>query len=767
MAGSVDISSEYTFTYDWNNSGNEAIDNNTLSPNTGDSSNYFNSYQSRYDENGKKIDTFVVRCYITATPKDTKNTNVKTATAEWDVSLTSDISVGATVYTPNTLGFTAADDLGASSIAEQMYSAVHADSDDPYLVYITFDTMSQAGGKITVADRKSTDVQPDKFYYDAGDISTAELSSKKSVSLADLTFEPADDVDDGTQVSFYFNAATMTEGVLTPDALRGCLTFTVRSGGSGLGILYTAASGENVTLDSGRFEQWWLDQYEDGTLISITFSTPSTGSLYNNWAAGSKEWKNVATTGTLCYLDPQNNQTGLDDLTYVPKADTVSATISFTAKGKTGVGSATAERKGKITVLYSKTAVNSIDYVIAANTATTMVSTDFDNIYKAVTATTSSSLSYKIKFLDVPSNGTLYANYTVNATSGKVTGTALSSRNVNAFEFNNRSTGSSSIGKVAYVPNSSAAGDSLTYAVFKSSDSSLLYIGTLNLSTQSTTLSVAYTSGATGVAFKASDFYSTTATSEDGTRSTLADTQLITFTLPTSGVLYRGGVAVASGDKFAATADTAKGVYSINDVTYVPAVASGSVEIAFTAQAAAGGSKATGTVTITISSKTFSDVATSHWAYTYISRLASEGVVDGYPDGSFGPNNAVTYGQALKMILLAAGYPTQTEPTGNNWASNYIRLAYSYGIISNSNVSASAIVTRDEIAEIAAKAMNLQPATAVTTGAAPSDSTNGYVYALYNAGIVEGNNGRWNGSSSFVRMELAKVICNIMDYVAK
>jgi hypothetical protein len=774
--GETDVSSDFDISYAWTDSKASAEDNNnTLSPGYTDSTNYFNSYQSR--------GTYAVHCYVTATPKDTasetvRNNGTVSGTANWSVSITSDSSVSATVYTPNTLSFNSVDDQGAASLMEQIYNAIHQESTDPYLVYLELvdsNYFSQtAKNKLSITDRKTSDGTPKKYYYDAGDIPASELTDKSGVAMADLVFTPDDSVDEDESYNIYFWAATRSEGKTTTQSKLICVTITVKDGGSGLGILHTATAGANVVLDSSRFEQFWLDNYEDGTLQYVTFTSASNGNLYNNYAAGSKEWKNVVSQSTLCYLDPQTNQTGLDDLTYVPKnSDVVSATINFTATGKTGItANATASRSGVVTILYSKNAVDSIDYAITSGEATLMNATDFDSIYKAVvTSTTTSSSSsttpsYKIQFLGVPTNGTLYANYTKNTTNGKVTGIALTTRNVNAFEFTNRATGSSGIGKVAYVPSSTGASDTLTYAVFKT-DGTLQYIGTVNLGVKSTTLSVSYTTGATGVSFKASDFYNTTATSSDGTTTTLSATQLISFTLPTSGTLYRGGnTPVAASDKFAATADTANGVYSINDVTYVPDVASGSVQIAFTAQALAGGSKATGTVYITISGKTFSDVSTSHWAYSYISRLASEGVIDGYPDGTFGPNNAVTYGQALKMILLAAGYPTQTEPSGSNWASNYIRLAYSYGIITNSNLEASAVVTRDEIAEIAAKALNLQPATSVTTGNAPSDSTNGYVYALYNAGIVEGNNGKWYGSSSFVRMELATVICRILDYVA-
>ena len=40
--------------------------------------------------------------------------------------------------------------------------------------------------------------------------------------------------------------------------------------------------------------------------------------------------------------------------------------------------------------------------------------------------------------------------------------------------------------------------------------------------------------------------------------------------------------------------------------------------------------------------KSFSDVAKDHWAYPVISSMAEKSIVNGYPDGTFGPNKAVT-----------------------------------------------------------------------------------------------------------------------------
>ena len=38
----------------------------------------------------------------------------------------------------------------------------------------------------------------------------------------------------------------------------------------------------------------------------------------------------------------------------------------------------------------------------------------------------------------------------------------------------------------------------------------------------------------------------------------------------------------------------------------------------------------------------FSDVPADHWAYDSVSKLASEGVINGYTDGSFDGNSTMT-----------------------------------------------------------------------------------------------------------------------------
>ena len=76
----------------------------------------------------------------------------------------------------------------------------------------------------------------------------------------------------------------------------------------------------------------------------------------------------------------------------------------------------------------------------------------------------------------------------------------------------------------------------------------------------------------------------------------------------------------------------------------------------------------------------FSDVPEDSWFYTDVMTLAESGVIGGYPDGTYRPTKKVTTGEALKMILLAAGYP-EPEPAASHWARGYLNFAIEQGFL--------------------------------------------------------------------------------------
>lgn len=52
----------------------------------------------------------------------------------------------------------------------------------------------------------------------------------------------------------------------------------------------------------------------------------------------------------------------------------------------------------------------------------------------------------------------------------------------------------------------------------------------------------------------------------------------------------------------------------------------------------------------------FNDVCPDHWAYAFIECLASRGILGGYADGTFRPNNNITRGQLSKVVSNSAGF---------------------------------------------------------------------------------------------------------------
>ena len=57
----------------------------------------------------------------------------------------------------------------------------------------------------------------------------------------------------------------------------------------------------------------------------------------------------------------------------------------------------------------------------------------------------------------------------------------------------------------------------------------------------------------------------------------------------------------------------------------------------------------------------FPDVVEGGWASGFINCAVSQGIIKGYPDGTFKPNNNVTYAEAATMLLRALNYTKELE----------------------------------------------------------------------------------------------------------
>lgn len=85
-----------------------------------------------------------------------------------------------------------------------------------------------------------------------------------------------------------------------------------------------------------------------------------------------------------------------------------------------------------------------------------------------------------------------------------------------------------------------------------------------------------------------------------------------------------------------------------------------------------------GTATQAAVNPGFSDLRGYGWASGYIAYAVEQGIVMGYPDGTFKPAANVTANEMLTMVLRAAGYK-ETE-IGSSWPEDYIAKAHEVGI---------------------------------------------------------------------------------------
>ena len=164
----------------------------------------------------------------------------------------------------------------------------------------------------------------------------------------------------------------------------------------------------------------------------------------------------------------------------------------------------------------------------------------------------------------------------------------------------------------------------------------------------------------------------------------------------------------------------------------------------------------------------YSDVPEWEWYQPYVTELSAQGVISGYEDGTFRPDGTVTWGEALKLILLAAGQDSQPA-TDVHWAGGYLNLALQWGILPvGPHYDLDAPITRQQVAQIAARALGLRAVMAHNPFADCSDPE---VLALCEAGIVEGMevNGQlcFVGEGKLLRSQISAIIFRIHQGVGR
>lgn len=113
----------------------------------------------------------------------------------------------------------------------------------------------------------------------------------------------------------------------------------------------------------------------------------------------------------------------------------------------------------------------------------------------------------------------------------------------------------------------------------------------------------------------------------------------------------------------------------------------------------------------------FSDMKEAAWAVPAVEYCSGIDVINGFKDGTFKPNDPVTYQQAATMIVRAVGYTdSYTELQEREWPENYEEMAGKLGIFNDIENKGAAAANRGDICIMLKNAVTLPLVTVSRTG---------------------------------------------------
>lgn len=110
------------------------------------------------------------------------------------------------------------------------------------------------------------------------------------------------------------------------------------------------------------------------------------------------------------------------------------------------------------------------------------------------------------------------------------------------------------------------------------------------------------------------------------------------------------------------------------------------------------------TVALGLQFSPFSDVKGSFWGAPYIRAAVSAGIVDGFIDGTYRPNETVSYEQAVTMMLRVLGY-TDSD-FGASYPYGQLGTANSLKLTDGINGTIGAPMTRRDVAKLVCNALD-------------------------------------------------------------
>lgn len=182
----------------------------------------------------------------------------------------------------------------------------------------------------------------------------------------------------------------------------------------------------------------------------------------------------------------------------------------------------------------------------------------------------------------------------------------------------------------------------------------------------------------------------------------------------------------------------------------------------------------------------FSDVAEDFWGYEYIINLASNGVVNGYPNGTFRPNDNVKRADFLIMLLRGLDINTDevsyeenfTDVDNNAYYGKACGVAKAMGIASGNldgSFSPESYITRQDMMILAKKALELKTGEVMTGNVSVLEQFNDKaeissyaldsLAAMVDAGVVSGMGEGIAPKANTTRAQAAVIIYKLMEII--
>ncbi len=199
----------------------------------------------------------------------------------------------------------------------------------------------------------------------------------------------------------------------------------------------------------------------------------------------------------------------------------------------------------------------------------------------------------------------------------------------------------------------------------------------------------------------------------------------------------------------------------------------------------------------------FSDTS-NHWARSVIEKVYGMGLFEGYEDGTFQPDAAITQAESVVLIMRLTAQVADKNKTGNKpvedteegednpaedektrtetddepednvsgeipaWAKDPVIRAAGKGFININRFHSHVQAQRTQVAVMVAKVLNLEPVDNADLpfkdGILIPPEDLGYIIALYQEGLLKGTpEGMFNPNSAITRAELAVIMERIVD----